>query len=272
MAVSWIERGDPSGRPLLHFHGWPSSRLEQFAEEDLLKKHKLRWFSLDRPGYGETTFHPQHTFKNWAATVDQWATDQCLDQFHVLGFSGGGPFAQSIAAHLPHRTLSLNLIASLSPFGPDFLNHPPPWKGPANGILNHAPSLAISVFQLFNLYRKINPLAYERMQLSNLHPLDQKILNRPETLERFAKSHAESMRQGVRHIIEDLLLYKSNWDFNHDSITCPTRIYVGTADIQVPPECSKWLAKRISGATLTEYPNEAHYIAHLHADEILRDL
>lgn len=272
MPVSWLERGDPNGCPLLHFHGWPSSRLEQFAEDALLKKHQLRWFSLDRPGYGETTFNPNHTFANWARTVDQWATDQGLERFHVLGFSGGGPFAQAIAAHLPHRVLSLNLVASLAPFGLDSLNHPPPWAGAANLILNHTPSLAKSLFQLFNQFRKLNPLAYERLQLTKLHPIDQKILNRPEILERFARSHAESMRQGVRHIIEDLQLYRSNWDFSYDSILCPTRIWVGSADIQVPPECSKWLAKRISGATLTEYPGEAHYIAHLHADEILRDL
>jgi pimeloyl-ACP methyl ester carboxylesterase len=257
---------------LLHFHGWPSSRLEQFASEDLLKKHKLHWFSLDRPGYGETTFQPEHSFKNWARTVDRWATDRGLDQFHVMGFSGGGPFAQAIAAHLPHRALTLNLVASLSPFGPNALNHPPPWAGPANLILTHAPSIAITLFHLLNRYRKIDPLGYERLQLAKLHPFDQKILNSPETLERFAQSHAESMRQGVRHIIEDLLLYRRPWDFSHDSIVCPTRIWVGTADVQVPPECSKWLAKRISGATLTEYPGEAHYIAHRHADEILRDL
>lgn len=269
MPVSYLERGDPSGAPVLHFHGWPSSRLEQFAGEDLLLKHHLRWLSLDRPGYGETPFQREHTLRNWARTIDRWATDHGLDRFHVCGFSGGGPFAQAVAAHLPERVLSLHLIASLAPFGDGAVQVPPPWAGAGEVLLKYAPALAVLGFAAFNRYRKLRPLAAERFQLSTMHPSDREILDHPHILDRFAKSHEASMQQGVRHIIEDLQLYRSRWDFEQRIIQCPTRIWVGSEDIQVPAECSRWLAKQIPNATLREYPGEAHYLAYRHADEIL---
>lgn len=125
--VSWEVRGAPSGRPILHFHGWPSSRLEELAPEPLLEQFNLCCYSLDRPGYGHSCFHPaHHTFSTWAARVAAWADSQGLSSFHVSGFSGGGPFARAVAALLPQRVQSLTLINPLAPFGSAFTPAQPP--------------------------------------------------------------------------------------------------------------------------------------------------
>lgn len=269
MGVSWLERGDPQGQPVLHFHGWPSSRLEQFAGDDLLRRHGLRWLSLDRPGYGETTFEAEHSFCNWARTIRRWADDQNLQHFHVSGFSGGGPFAQAVAAYLGDRVLSLTLIASLAPFGRDAVQVAPPWSGLRSLILDHTPGLAIFGFSAFTRLRRLSPRMAEKFQLAQFHPLDQKLLDQEATLARIANSYDEATRQGVRHFIADLQLYRAAWDIDHDAIRCPTHVWLGGADTQVPPECSRWLARRIPFATLHEFAGEAHYVALSHANEIL---
>ena len=272
MAVSWLERGDPSGIPVVHFHGWPSSRLEQFADDALLRRYGLRWLSLDRPGYGETRFAAEHTFTNWARTVDQWADTQGLERFHVSGFSGGGPFAQAVAAHLGPRILSLNLIASLAPFGPDAVTVAPPWSGLRGWILDSTPWLATGMLKLLDQCRHLNPAAVGRFQLSLLHPLDQAALAQPHHRERMAASLAVAMQQGVGHILADLHLYRSTWDFQYDDIRCPAHLWVGTEDQQVPPECSRWLAGRIKNARLKQFEGEAHYLALNHSTEIIKTI
>jgi len=256
----------------VHFHGWPSSRLEQFAASSLLQQLRLRWFSLDRPGYGGTEFHPEHSFSRWAGMVEEWARQQQLDRFHVLGFSGGGPFAQAIAALLPERVLSLNLINSLAPFGPGGVSAKPPWAGPGEWLLDQSLPLAHVAFACLNAFRRLSPHAFERMQIAGFHPVDRRLLSQPQIIERFIASHQLSMQQGVRHLLADLQLYRGQWDFDYGSIQCPTRVWIGSEDIQVPPECGKWLAEQIPGATLVEYQGEAHYIAHSHAEEILGNL
>jgi pimeloyl-ACP methyl ester carboxylesterase len=272
LAVSWIERGDPAGAPVVHFHGWPSSRLEQFAGEALLRQFGIRWLSLDRPGYGETPFVAPHTFANWARTVEAWADTQGLGRFHLSGFSGGGPFAQAVAAHLGERILSLNLIASLAPFGHHGVQCDPPWSGVKGLVLDHVPFLASGGLQLMNRWRRFGPRSLGRFQLSLLHPLDREILTQPNHRERMEKSLAVAMHQGVGHILADLYLYRAAWDFDYDAIRCPTHIWAGSSDIQVPPECSRWLARRIAGARLKEYEGEAHYLALNHACEIIETI
>ena len=44
-------------------------------------------------------------------------------------------------------------------------------------------------------------------------------------------------------------------------IRVPTQIIVGTEDTLTPPRHSRWLAERISGATLTEVPDAAHVLS-----------
>ncbi len=260
----------PEGRPLLHFHGWPSSRLEQFASDEMLRELGIRWFSLDRPGYGGTEFVAARGLSDWARTVGEWADERGLGQFHVLGFSAGGAYAQAVAAGLPSRVLSLNLIGSLCEFGPPRgVDYPPPWAGWGQFLMRRMPLGAVAALSLLRAYHGWRPMDCERRLVESLHPLDKAILLEPGRLEAMALTHGVAFEQGVRHIVADLQLLSGKWDFDLEAIGCPVRIWVGSEDFQVPSECSRWLARRIGGAMLTEFAGEAHYIAHRHGREIL---
>lgn len=258
---------------MIHFHGWPSSSLEQFAPDSLLQNLNLRWFSLDRPGYGGTLRRPGRNLTTWPQQVEEFADSQGLQHFDVIGFSGGGPYAQAVAHELPHRVRSLTLICSLSPFGhPEGVDHPPPWSGLATPILRQAPGLARFGFRALDLLRRWQPAAFEQMQLQSFHPLDRPICGTPEMQRKFIQIHARANQQGIAHLIEDLQLYDAPWGFAPSNIQVPTRIYVGAEDTQVPAACSHWLASQIPGAQLKVYPGEAHYIAYTHPEDVLNPL
>lgn len=260
--VSFTRRGIRNGHPVVFLHGWPSSNREQFASDDLLAKLKLDWFSPNRPGYGESAWQPEHNLLDWPARLAQWASEQHLERFHLVGYSGGGPFAMACAHKIPERLFSLTLIASLAPDGL-------PIGRSGKFLLRRTPALVRAGFSALDFYRRRFPHRIAKRSLQTLHPADQALLRQLDFLPTLVEVQADAFAQGIRHLVGDLKLYDAPWGFDPANITVPTRLYVGSDDVQVPADCSHWLAQRIPNAKLTIYPAEAHYIPFTHAEEIL---
>jgi len=84
--------GDPEGRPIFQFHGWPGSRLQaRFLDEEATKAG-IRVIGLDRPGIGLSDFQPGRQILDWPNDVVALADAMKIDRFAVLGISGGGPY------------------------------------------------------------------------------------------------------------------------------------------------------------------------------------
>jgi pimeloyl-ACP methyl ester carboxylesterase len=49
--LGYAEYGNPNGKALLYFHGFPSSRLEAYALDNIVLRHDIRLLALDRPGF-----------------------------------------------------------------------------------------------------------------------------------------------------------------------------------------------------------------------------
>jgi pimeloyl-ACP methyl ester carboxylesterase len=68
--LAYAEFGAHGGRPVLYFHGSPSSRLEPLLVGDKVwTRHGLRVIAPDRPGMGLSDFQPGRGFSHWPADV-----------------------------------------------------------------------------------------------------------------------------------------------------------------------------------------------------------
>ena len=68
-SLCYCELGDHSGTPIFYCHGFPSSRLEAgFAAEAAQKLH-IRLIVVDRPGFGQSSLHPDRHFKDFSDDV-----------------------------------------------------------------------------------------------------------------------------------------------------------------------------------------------------------
>ena len=105
------EYGDPAGPPVFYFHGWPASRLEAGLIPDL----PVRLLALDRPGYGRSAPQRGRTLADWPADVTAVADRLGLARFHVVGLSGGGPYAAACALALPDRVLGVAMVCPVPP-------------------------------------------------------------------------------------------------------------------------------------------------------------
>ena len=114
---------DAAGRLAVFWHhgtpniGAPPEPLFAAAEE-----LGIRWVSYDRPGYGGSTPYPDRDVASAAAYVLIIADALGIDQFAVMGHSGGGPHALACGALLPERVLGVVVVAGLAPFGAEGLD------------------------------------------------------------------------------------------------------------------------------------------------------
>jgi pimeloyl-ACP methyl ester carboxylesterase len=106
-----------SGRlPVVWHHGTPNLGAPPeplFAAADRLG---LRWVSFDRPGYGGSTVAAGRTMSSVAGDVAIVADALRIDQFAVMGYSGGGCYALACAALLGHRVRAVLTLAAIAPY------------------------------------------------------------------------------------------------------------------------------------------------------------
>lgn len=72
--------------------------------QDIVEGKGVYFVSFDRPGYGESSPHPNRTVKSLAFDIEELADQLGLGpKFYVIGFSMGGQVVWSCLKYIPHR-------------------------------------------------------------------------------------------------------------------------------------------------------------------------
>jgi len=125
--VSVWDGGDPSGRPVILFHGCPDSRRAAVPGHDRASALGVRLVAASRPGYSSSEA-PGHTAAIGGNEHLEVADDTArladvlgIVEFAVLGMSVGGPYAVATAARHPDRVSAAGVVeapADVSKLGP----------------------------------------------------------------------------------------------------------------------------------------------------------
>ena len=273
--LGFAEYGEPGGRPLLYFHGWPSSRLQGKALDGPARARGVRVISPDRPGIGLSDPLAGRRFGDWPADVRALADALGLGRFHVLGVSGGGPYALVTAARLPERVRAAAVVSGA-----------PPLDDPADrGGLHWAYRLLAS---LQRTRRAVAPAMLgagrwmvERGDhkppmswlLRSVPAVDREALAVSGGWEVVSRSFLEAARGDGGALVAEGELYLQPWDFAPEEIRVPVRVWHGTADQNLPCGLARRLAARIPGAVSHWIDGGGHYSLPLvRLEEILDDL
>ena len=254
--LAYAEYGDPSGHPVLYFHGGGTSRLEPLLlGDETFIRLGLRLIAPDRPGIGRSDFQPNRGFSAWTKDVTFLADALGLDKFSVLGVSSGGGYVATCAAKMPNRLRSAVIVSGAWEFTTaDLLEHKRwgliliryfPWLYRASMKLTQR-SLNSPPDKLFKTLKKTLPAA------------DYAVLKSPGRIEKSCEALNEGLRSGTRGTAYDLQLYFREWDFGLDDIRMPLTLFYGEEDKNVPLELVKRTAATLPTATLVMYPNEGH--------------
>ena len=272
-SIGYAEYGYPQGKPILHFHGSPSSRLEGNLSQanEIAVELGIRLIFPDRPGIGLSDFKPHRTLLDWADDVAELADRLNLDQFAVLGLSGGVPHAAACAYKIPHRLTTVGLMAGISP-----LNTPRVFQGMSRSnrlqitIARKAPWLLRVLFWQVSRELHGNPERVVAQFADELSEPDKAVVAHGNFSKFLIQMLREAFRSGSRGLSWDQTIITRPWGFRLDEIAIKTHLWHGEMDTLCPINMGHYLAEAIPNCSAQFLPKQGHLSLYVnHYKEIL---
>lgn len=283
--VDIAQGGDVHGFPVLLQHGLPGSRLTATHAEEAARECGVRLVSLSRPGFGHSTPAAPSLAARGHDAVEV-VTALGVEQFAVLGTSGGAPAAAATAVVGADRVTALGIAVGIGPWNE---LEPPDDPGLASERAIIAAYDRGDTDQALDAYRRLAATWFDDM-LSR--PSDEELMTMfdalvagegaetdedlswmtPQMRQRFAQDLREAL-VGYDGIALDNLTVGRPWDVDIGMIGQPTYLWFGDRDTLVSDDHRRWWQQRIPHARLTVREGEGHGSAYLtHWRDMLRDL
>lgn len=250
------ERGDPSGRPVLWFHGAPSCRLEALLFDAWARDNGVRILAPDRPGMGQSSPHPSATVGDWSADVGFLLDHFGLERVVVMGGSGGGPYALAAAHGLAQRVDAAVLLAS---GGVDAERRSASgWVDRTAGFLaRHAPLLLSGYFALMRRLASV-PARWICGLATVLPGPEAEVLREPGVAALAAPVLGEAFRQGYGGGVDDYARLGRPWGFRLAEVSAPVLVVQGSRDDFVPVRQARHFAQGLPHAVLEVVSGAGH--------------
>lgn len=254
--------GAEHGWPVFLLHGTPGSRTGPMPRAGVLYRRGIRLISYDRPGYGGSTPQPGRQVVDAAADVETIADHFKLDEFSVVGRSGGGPHALAVAARLGPRIHRAATLVGLAPNTPDldYANGMTPDN--ASAFDESAESdIALISERLSRRASRIkgDPRVLLKQLLTDMTDFDREVVDEPAIRRLLLTSYKEAVRVGPEGWIDDVLALRGAWGFSVDEIKPSVYIWHGAMDNFSPASHARWLARNIPHAVLELQTARAHF-------------
>jgi pimeloyl-ACP methyl ester carboxylesterase len=269
--LAYAEYGEPEGAPVFLFHGLPGSRLSWGFLPDQPFPPGLRFVAPDRPGYGRSDPNPGRSLLDWADDVAELADALEIEEFSIVGISGGGPGALACAWKIPQRLASVSVVSSAAP-----TNAPDVFEGMSRTnrffmkLAWHMPWLStLNVRFLASVIRK-DPERYIDTMKFKMHEVDKVILARREIREMLAKDFAEALRFGTQGMVDDMAAnHGGPWGFPLNEIHITVHLWACELDHSVPPAMGNYLSDTVPDCKTTHVPQAGHLWILIHLNEVL---
>lgn len=272
-SFAYAEYGDPHGKPVFFIHGTPGSRVFR-PPDKVTTRVGVRLITMDRAGYGESTFLPGRRLLDCPGDISQLADALNIDTFAVAGHSGGGPHTLACAYALPER---ITRVATLSGAGPVDA----PGATDSMTAINkfgfqfgrYLPWMIGRLITWFIFHERCaDPeKAYDK-ETGHRPAADEELAARPEIREVCLQTEYEAFRHGLKGMAWDVRLITRPWGFRLEEIKIPVHLWHGTADNLTSVPMAQYMAGKIPNSQITIFPDEGHLLLFPHWEEILKQL
>lgn len=273
--LGFAEFGDPQGRAIFWLHGTPGARRQIPAEARAYAAlEKIRLIGVDRPGIGSSTAYQYPNVLAFAEDLRVIADTLGIDNFAVIGLSGGGPYTLAAAAAMPDRVVAAGVLGGVAPYvGPD---------GIASGLMNLGSTVA-PVLELAGgpirlaaatMIKLIAPVGSPALEIyARISPEgDRRLLARPEFKAMFLDDLLNGGRKQLAAPFYDIVSFVRDWGFHLDEVKVPVHWWHGDKDHIVPFAHGAHVVARLPEAEMTVLPGESHLGGLGCAEEILRTM
>lgn len=271
--MSFAEYGHPGGRPVVWMHGTPggSRQIPQEARV-AAQETNLRLIAIDRPGTNRSTPYQYDTILEFANDLEVVVDLLGIDQFAMVGLSGGGPYVLASAYALYPRVRAAAVLGGVAPSigGEAAEGGIVKLTAQLQGVLTRfRDPLAFTVSTLVGLARPLGTpalMAYARLSPAG----DRAVLNRPEFRAMFLDDIFNA--RNLRAPVYDIVLFGRDWGFRVADVKTPIRWWHGDADHIIPFRHGQHMVSLLPDAKLFVMPGESHLGSLPMAEKVLADL
>jgi pimeloyl-ACP methyl ester carboxylesterase len=273
--LAFNEYGDARGTPVFFFHGWPSSLTMATITDAAARELGIRIISADRPGISESTLQHDRQLLHWPPVVRELAEHLAIEQFSVLGISGGAPYAYATAWALRERVRAIGVVSGAPPIA-ELDDH--------GGLLRLYRTmlrfrqsnpkflrLCFHVVQPFAA-RRI-PIRLRPLFLKIFQPIDAAVLQDSAAFEACFESARRAWRGSVEGVMIDAQVYATPWGFMLEEVGAPVRLWHGAKDRAFSFRLAEEIAGRLPNCKLRIVDGAGHFSLPIRfMREILADL
>ncbi|HKR59981.1 MAG TPA: alpha/beta hydrolase [Pyrinomonadaceae bacterium] len=259
--LAYAEFGQRDGHPVFYFHGSPSSRLEPLLiGDEAWNRLGLRIIAPDRPGIGGSDFQSNRGFSHWPKDVAELADALGLENFAVLGNSGGGAYVAVCAAKIPERITAAVIVSGGWQMNLREAKDNMPFVNRLFLILAHrAPPLSRLMLKAMG-GASVNDREKELAKLKARVPAaDYAAFAEPGRIEALHEMMRECIRGGTKGPAWDLRVYMREFDFKLSEIRMPLTLFHGEQDVNAPIALVRRMMAELPTARLITYEHDAHF-------------
>jgi pimeloyl-ACP methyl ester carboxylesterase len=245
-------------------HGTPGSLYGPRPRGIYLYRLGINLISYNRPGYGDSDRRLKRSVAHAAEDVEAIANTFGIEQFSVIGRSGGAPHALACAAaeRLRGRVVCTAALGSLAPCDAQGLEWKRGMAASNVAAYNDAEdNLAALKATLTERARRVRHNAHSLLDLlwPELVCADKQVISDIALRRIIAETHVDALREGADGWIDDVIALSRPWGFQLSEITAPVLLWYGRDDVFSPASHTQWLAEQIRNAKTEVTPGLAHF-------------
>jgi pimeloyl-ACP methyl ester carboxylesterase len=266
--LGFAEYGAPNGKPIFCFHGFPGSRIgwPAFDPNGSAATLDARVVAIDRPGMGLSDFQRGREILDWPDDVIELADLLKLDQFAVLGISGGGPYAAACAFKIPERLTSTGIVCGMGPIEAPGIKDGASWIFPGKSSVFRR-----LLLMLISMAVRKSPDKFISQMTDAVSAPDRAVLeSHPELANHIVDDWREAFRSGIGGTHQESALYTRPWGFQLQDVTAGVHLWHGEQDNNVVCSVGHYVADAIPNCQSTFFADEGHFsVIYNHIEEIL---
>ncbi|WP_066287476.1 alpha/beta hydrolase [Bacillus sp. FJAT-29937] len=269
--LSYLSYGDTNENTVIFFHGFGSSASSIHPDTQILDKYNVRFFAINRPGYGGSDVKFKYSMEDFADSINEFLIAKGIEKVSIIGWSAGGLYAQVFTGKYSEKVTSLNLISSAIPLNSNETKKilPSNWKSIV--IMNKYIPL-MTKFYFKSLSKKITKSLDSTIEKSIQQMVDEdkKVADDPIMKPVIIKGAVESYdNKGIGVYYDALALCQKFDDKRNPLLNVKVNIWQGGKDTIWTTETSNYLREKYSNSTYSFIENEGHMLYLSYWDEIL---
>jgi pimeloyl-ACP methyl ester carboxylesterase len=269
------EYGNPVGHPVFFFHGLIGSHYQATYVAEQAEREGLRIIAPNRPGVGRSEFVLRKSALEAVDDIEAVAAALELDDFSVIGISGGTPYALAATCRLGQRVRTVTIISGMGPMRlPGALHGMDRRRRLFLEAGSRYPQLAVRAFEAAADRFRTDPDRFLQRLVKTWSAPDQQLFRRKEVFDLFLKDLHQVFTEGngAEGLAQELTIYRY-YGFSLGALPPSQRVtfWHGLSDNIVPPAMAWKMVHALPNAEATFIPG-GHFMAIDAASQIIARL